>query len=185
MINEIKQDAEERMQKSIASFKQDLTKIRTGRAHISLLDHVTVNYYGSDVPLQQVANINVEDSRTLAITPWEKNMVQPIEKAIMKSDLGLNPMTAGMIIRVPLPQMTEQRRRDMTKIVKNEAENARISVRNIRRDANSDFKQLVKEKMATEDEERKAHEAIQKITDNYISQIDALLEAKEKELLTI
>lgn len=185
MIDDIKKDAGERMQKSVASLQQDLTKIRTGRAHTSLLDHVTVEYYGSQVPLNQVANINVEDSRTLTVVPWEKHMVQAIEKAIMGSDLGLNPATAGTIIRVPLPPLTEERRKDMIKVVRHEAEGGRIAIRNIRRDALGDLKDLLKDKMIGEDDERRAQDDIQGLTDKYVGEIDKVLAEKESELMEI
>lgn len=185
MIDDIKKDAGERMSKSVAALKQELTKIRTGRAHTSLLDHITVEYYGSQVPLNQVSNVNVEDSRTLTVTPWEKEMVSVIEKAIMNSDLGLNPASAGTVIRVPLPPLTEERRKDMIRVVRNEAEGGRIAVRNIRRDAIHDVKDLLKEKMIGEDDEHRAEDEIQTITDKYIAQIDELLAAKESELMEI
>jgi ribosome recycling factor len=185
MINDIQKDAESRMQKSIEAVKGELTKIRTGRAHPSLLNHVTVEYYGSEVPIGQVANIAVEDSRTLAVTPWEKPMVQAVEKAIMTSDLGLNPSTAGTVIRVPMPPLTEERRRDLTKVVKQEGEQGKVAIRNIRRDANSDIKSLLKEKDISEDEARGAEDSIQKITDKYIAEVDKLVEAKEQDLLSI
>ncbi len=185
MLDEIKKDAGERMTKSVASLKQELTKLRTGRAHTSLLDHITVEYYGSQVPLNQVSNVGVEDSRTLTVTPWEKNMVAVIEKAIMTSDLGLNPASAGTVIRVPLPALTEERRKDMIRIVRHEAEGGRIAVRNIRRDALSDVKDLLKEKMIGEDEEHRAHDEIQAITDKHVAQIDKVLADKESELLEI
>jgi ribosome recycling factor len=185
MIEDLRKDAANRMDKSVISFKDDLTKIRTGRAQTSLLDHVTVEYYGSAVPLSQVANINVTDARTITVQPWEKPMVQVVEKAIMQSDLGLNPVTAGEVIRVPLPPLTEERRRELIKVVRAEAENARVAVRNIRRDVLGDVKQLLKEKDISEDDERRAQEAIQKITDQHVAEIDALLERKEKELLEI
>ena len=185
MINDIKKDAIGRMDKSVTALSQELTKIRTGRAHTSLLDHITVEYYGSEVPLNQVANVNVEDSRTLTVSPWEKTMVQPIEKAIMNSDLGLNPATAGTIIRVPLPPLTEERRKDMIRLVRQEAEGGRVAVRNIRRDAISDIKDLQKEKLIGEDEERRAEEEIQTITDKHIAAIDELLQQKEAELMEI
>jgi ribosome recycling factor len=168
MIDDIQKDANTRMGKSVESLVHDLAKLRTGRAHPSLLDHITVSYYGSDVPLSQVSNINVEDARTLTITPWEQNMVAPVEKAIMNSDLGLNPNTAGNVIRVPMPPLTEERRKDMIRIVRQEGENARVAVRNIRRDANHHLKDLVKEKLASEDDERRAEEQVQKITDQHI-----------------
>lgn len=173
------------MKKSIASLQQDLTKIRTGRAHTSLLDHITVEYYGSDVPLSQVSNVNVEDSRTLTVTPWESDMVKPIEKAIMNSDLGLNPATAGNVIRVPLPPLTEERRKDMIRVVRQEAENGRVAIRNIRRDALGDIKDLLKEKMIGEDEERRAETTIQGITDESVAEIDQMLSAKENELMEV
>lgn len=185
MLDEIKKDAASRMAKSVASLQQELTKIRTGRAHTSLLDHITVEYYGSSVPLNQVSNVGVEDSRTLIITPWEKDMVQPIEKAIMTSDLGLNPATAGTVIRVPLPALTEERRKDMIRIVRNEAEGGRIAIRNIRRDALHDVKELLKEKMIGEDEERRAEGDIQDITDKHVGQVDQVLADKESELMEI
>lgn len=185
MIDDIRKDAAERMKKSIASLRQEFTKIRTGRAHTSLLDHITVAYYGSDVPLSQVANVNVEDSRTLTVTPWEKDMVQPIEKAIMSSDLGLNPATAGTVIRVPLPPLTEERRKDMIRVVRHEAENGRVAIRNIRRDALGDIKDLLKEKMIGEDEERRAETVIQDLTDESVAAIDKLLAEKESELMEI
>jgi ribosome recycling factor len=185
MIDDILKDADTRMGKSVESLVHDLAKLRTGRAHPSLLDHITVSYYGSDVPLSQVSNINVEDARTLTITPWEQNMVAPVEKAIMNSDLGLNPNTAGNVIRVPMPPLTEERRKDMIRIVRQEGENARIAVRNIRRDANHHLKDLIKEKLASEDDERRAEEQIQKLTDQHIKQIDELLEKKEADLMEV
>lgn len=185
MIDEIIEDAESRMAKSVDSLKTELTKIRTGRAHPSLLDHVMVDYYGSPTPIKQVANVVAEDSRTLAVTPWEKPMVAAVEKAIMTADLGLNPASQGTVIRVPMPALTEERRRDLVRVVKSEGESARIAVRNIRRDANGDFKDLLKEKEISEDESRKAEENIQKLTDKYIAEIDKLLEAKEKEMMAI
>ena len=178
-------DAGVRMSKSVAALQTELTKIRTGRAHTSLLDHITVEYYGSQVPLNQAANIGVEDSRTLTVTPWEKDMVQAIEKAIMASDLGLNPASAGTVIRVPLPALTEERRKDMIRVVRHEAENGRIAVRNIRRDAMHDVKELLKEKMIGKDEEHRAEGDIQAITDKYIAEIDAVLKVKEDELMEI
>jgi len=185
VLDEIKKDASVRMSKSVASLQQELTKIRTGRAHTSLLDHITVEYYGSQVPLNQVANVGVEDSRTLTVSPWEKDMVKVIEKAIINSDLGLNPATAGTIIRVPLPPLTEERRKDMIRVVRNEAEGARVAVRNIRRDALQDIKELMKEKMIGEDEERRGEGEIQEITDKYVAEIDEVLAVKEAELMEI
>ena len=185
MLDEIKQDAGQRMAKSVASLQLELTKIRTGRAHTSLLDHITVEYYGSQVPLNQVSNVGVEDSRTLTVTPWEKDMVQAIEKAIMGSDLGLNPASAGTVIRVPLPALTEERRKDMIRIVRHEAENGRIAIRSIRRDALHDIKDLLKEKMIGEDDERRAEGEIQVITDKYVAEIDQVLAVKEAELMEV
>jgi ribosome recycling factor len=185
VLDEIKKDAASRMAKSVSALQQELTKIRTGRAHTSLLDHVTVEYYGGQVPLSQVSNVGVEDSRTLVVTPWEKDMVQPSEKAIMTSDMGLNPMSAGTVIRVPLPALTEERRKDMIRIVRNEAEGGRIAIRNIRRDALHDVKELLKEKMIGEDDERRAEGDIQGITDNHVGQIDSVLTTKESELMEI
>lgn len=185
MIQDVKKDADARMKKSIESFKSELSKIRTGRAHTSLLDHVTVEYYGSQVPLSQVASISVEDARTLMVSPWEKQMVAVIEKAILTSDLGLNPATAGMAIRVPMPPLTEERRRDLVKVVRHEAENARVAIRNIRRDANNDLKSLLKDKDISEDEERRGQDDIQKLTDKYVAEVDQLLGVKEKELMEV
>ena len=185
MIDEILEDARTRMGKSIEAFRHELSKIRTGRAHPSLLDHITVEYYGSQVPLNQAANVGVEDSRTLTVTPWEKDMVKVIEKAIMASDLGLNPATAGTVIRVPLPPLTEDRRKDMIRIVRQEAEGGRIAIRNVRRDAIHDVKELMKEKMIGEDDERRAETEIQEITDKYVAEIDEVLAVKEAELMEI
>lgn len=185
MISDIHQDASTRMGKSIDVLKHEFSKIRTGRAHPSLLDQISVSYYGTESSLSQVANIAVEDARTLTITPWEKNMVQVIEKAILKSDLGLNPATNGMVIRIPLPPLTEQRRRDLVKVVKHEAENGRISIRNIRRDANNEIKEALKEKLISEDEAHAAEEKVQKLTDQYIKEVEKLLEAKEADLLSL
>jgi ribosome recycling factor len=185
VLDEIKKDADGRMSKSVASLQQELTKIRTGRAHTSLLDHITVEYYGSQVPLSQVSNVGIEDSRTLVVTPWEKDMVKAIEKAIMTSDLGLNPATAGTVIRVPLPSLTEERRKDMIRVVRNEAEGGRISIRSIRRDAMHDVKELLKEKMIGEDDERRAEGEIQTITDKHVAEVDKVLAGKESELMEI
>jgi len=185
MIDEIREDADSRMAKSIEALKHELSKLRTGRAHTSLLDHITVEYYGSEMPLSQVATVKVEDARTLSVTPWEKSMVAPIEKAIMTSDLGLNPATAGTVIRVPLPPLTEERRKDMIRLVRQEGEKARVAIRNIRRDAIHHLKGLLKEKEISEDEERRAQEAIQKLTDRYVDEVEKLVEAKEKDLMTI
>jgi len=185
MIEEIKQDASQRMEKSIEAFRDTLVKLRTGRANPSLLDQVMVPYYGSNVPLSQAATVSVADARMLNVTPWEKDLVPVIEKAIMASGLGLNPSTSGSVIRIALPPLTEERRRDMVKIVKAEAENARISLRNIRRDANGDFKELLKEKEITEDEERRAEDDIQKITDKFVAQVEKITEEKEADLLEV
>lgn len=185
MIDDIKKDAAARMAKSVESLRNELAKIRTGRAHPSLLDHLVVSYYGSDVPIKQVANVTAEDARTLAVTPWEKAMVQAVEKAIMQSDLGLNPNTAGMVIRVPMPPLTEERRRDLIKVARHEAEQARVAVRNIRRDANHGLKEAVKEKMISEDEERRGEEMVQKLTDDYIKNVDKVLAEKEEDLMSI
>lgn len=185
MINELKEDAEVRMGKSVASLQNDLTKLRTGRAHTSLLDHITVEYYGSDVPLSQVANVSVLDSRTLSVSPWEKPMVQAIEKAIMNSNMGLNPATTGELIRIPLPPLTEERRKDMIKVVRAEGEGAKVAIRNIRRDVLSDVKSLLKDKDITEDDDRHAQDDVQKITDKYVKQVDEALAVKEKDLMEI
>ncbi|QIK37306.1 ribosome recycling factor [Caldichromatium japonicum] len=185
MIEDIKKDAADRMAKSVEALTHELAKIRTGRAHPSLLDHLTVSYYGSEVPLRQVANISAEDARTLLVTPWDRNMVQAVEKAIMQSDLGLNPNTAGTAIRVPMPPLTEERRRDLIKVARNEAEQARVAIRNIRRDANHHLKELVKDKLISEDDERRAQELIQKLTDQYIKEIDTVLAEKEQDLMSI
>ena len=185
MINDVKQDALNRMNKSIESFKVELTKIRTGRAHVSLLNHITVDFYGSEVPIGQAANLSVEDARTLVVTPWDKSMVSVIEKAIMKSDLGLNPSTAGTVIRVPMPPLTEERRKELVKVVRELAENARVAVRNIRRDGNSDLKSLEKDKDISEDEERKGQEMVQQVTNQSTDEIESLLQTKEKELMEI
>jgi ribosome recycling factor len=185
MIDEIINDAEVRMGKSIESLHTEFAKIRTGRAHPSLLDQIQVDYYGSNTPINQVANVSVEDSRTLVVTPWEKDMVAKVEKAIMASGLGLNPATAGTVIRIPMPPLTEERRKDLVKVVKQEAEQARIAIRNIRRDANSDFKDLLKEKEISEDDERKAEERIQKLTDTFVGKIDKVLANKEAELMEV
>jgi ribosome recycling factor len=185
VIDEILADAETRMGKSVDSLRTELTKIRTGRAHPSLLDQIVVDYYGSETPINQVANVTVEDSRTLAVAPWEKQMVAVVEKAIINSGLGLNPSTAGNLIRIPMPPLTEERRRELVKVVKNEGENAKIAIRNIRRDANSDFKDLLKEKDISEDECHDAEDSVQKHTDKYVASVDEVIAVKEKELMEI
>jgi ribosome recycling factor len=185
MLDDIKKDAAQRMAKCVETFQGDLRKLRTGRAHPALVENVKVDYYGSDVPLKQVANIAVEDARTLTISPWEKNMVAAIEKAIHKSDLGLTPMTAGTVIRVPLPPLTEERRRDITKVVRADAENARVAVRNVRRDVLGDVKEALKEKMISQDDEKRAEVDIQKLTDKYVGEIDQHLATKEKEIMQV
>jgi len=185
MIKDLLKDAEVRMGKSVESLKNELSKIRTGRAHPSLLEHITVDYYGSQVSLSQVANISVGDARMLNVTPWEKQMVPVIEKAIMNSDMGLNPATAGEVIRVPLPALTEERRKDMIKLVRKEAEGAKVAIRNIRRDVLGDVKTLLKEKEITEDEERSSQDDVQKLTDKYVAHVDVVLQEKEKDLMEI
>ena len=185
MINDIIKDAKERMEKSVESLRSQMSKVRTGRAHPSILDSVMVNYYGVDTPLKQLANITTEDSRTLALTVFDKSSAQAVEKAILTSDLGLNPASAGAVIRIPLPPLTEERRRDLVKIVRAEAEQARVAVRNIRRDANNDLKELLKEKEITEDEEHSAADDVQKLTDTYVKKIDESLKAKEQDLMEV
>jgi ribosome recycling factor len=184
-MHKIIKDAELRMQKCIEAFKQAMQKLRTGRANPSLLEHIRVEYYGNDVPLNQVGSISIGDSRTLVVTPFEKRMVPIIEKAIMTSDLGLNPATSGEVIRVPLPAITEERRKEFTKLVRNEAETARVSIRNVRRDANTELKELLKKKIIAEDEERRLGDAVQKLTDKFTVEVDHLLAAKEKDLMAI
>jgi ribosome recycling factor len=184
-MNKVLKDAEVRMQKSIESFKHEVSKLRTGRAHPSLLEHLRVDYYGNPTPLSQVANVTVADARTLMITPWEKKMIGPIEKAIQTSDLGLNPATSSDVIRVPLPALTEERRKELIKVVRNEAEGARVSIRNARRDANNEFKDMLKNKVIAEDEERKSTDAVQKLTDKYINEVEAILSTKETDLMAI
>lgn len=182
-VDSIKDDASTRMRKSLEALKQDLAKLRTGRAHTSLLDHIHVAYYGTDMPLNQVASISIADSRTLSVTPWEKRMVPEVEKAIMNSELGLNPVTAGEVIRVPLPPLTEERRRDMIKLVRHEGENTRIAIRNIRRDANAHLKKLIKDESLPRDAEHRAEAEIQKTTDRQIAAVEEILKAKEAELM--
>ena len=185
MINEIQKDAESRMQKSVESLQSAFGKIRTGRAHPSILDAVRVEYYGAEMPLSQVANVNVEDARTLSVVPWERTMVPKVEKAIMTADLGLNPSTAGTVIRVPMPALTEETRKGYTRQARTEAEHAKVAVRNIRRDANGDLKALLKQKEISEDEERQAQDGIQKLTDRFIAEIDKSLEQKESDLMQV
>jgi len=185
MINDIKKSAEQKMQKSFEALIIGFGKIRTGRAHTGILDHITIDYYGSPVPISQVANVNLADSRTINVTPWEKNLLGQIEKTIRDSDLGLNPVTVGEIIRVPMPVLTEERRRDLTKVVKQEAEAARVSMRNIRRDANTHLKTMLKEKEIAEDDERRGQDEVQKLTNHHISEIDKILQAKEVELMSV
>jgi len=185
MIEPIKNTAESKMKKALEALQNELAKLRTGRAHPSLLDHVRVKYYDNEVPLNQVASITVSDARNLLVTPWEKAMVPAIEKAIMTADLGLNPATSGTVIRVPMPALTEERRREMAKLVKNEAENSRVSIRNLRRDANNQLKELLKKKEISEDDERRAQDIIQKLTDKYIAEVDRMAMVKEKELMEV
>lgn len=185
MINELKKDAEDRMKKAVEVLGHNFNKIRTGRAHPSILDTVRVSYYGSEMPLSQVANIGVEDARTLTVTPWERSMVPDVEKAIMKSDLGLNPSTAGTVIRIPMPALTEETRKGYIKQARAEAEHARVSIRNVRRDVISDIKELLKDKEISEDQDRKAQEDIQKVTDKFIAEVDKALTAKEADLMEI
>jgi ribosome recycling factor len=184
-MHQIIKDAETRMRKSIASFKTEIAKLRTGRAHPSILDHVRIDYYGTEMPISQVANINVSDARTLTIAPWEKKLVPLIEKAIRNSDLGLNPTTTGDIIRVPMPALNEERRKELIKVVRTEAETARVSIRNVRRDANAELKEILKSKKMTEDEEHRLSDEVQKLTDKFVAEVDQLLAAKESELMAI
>lgn len=184
-MHKVTKDAEARMRKSIEAFKVEIAKLRTGRANPGILDHIRVNYYGNEMPINKVANVNVSDARTLTITPWEKNMVQLIEKAIMNSDLGLNPATTGDVIRVPMPALNEERRKELIKVVRAEAENARVSVRNARRDANAELKEMLKAKAISEDEERRFIDEIQKVTNKFVAEIDQLTTAKEADLMAI
>jgi ribosome recycling factor len=184
-LTEIRKSTEQKMLKSIEALKHDLAKIRTGRAHTGLLDHIQVDYYGSMVPLSQVANVGLGDARTITVQPWEKKMLAVIEKAIRESDLGLNPSSQGDMLRVPMPPLTEERRREMTKVVRHEGENARVAVRNLRRDAIHHLKELLKKKDVSEDDERRAQDDVQKLTDRYVGDIDKLVAEKEKELLTV
>lgn len=185
MIDEILKDAEQRMQKSIESMRTDMAKIRTGRASPALIDHLMVDYYGSPTPINQVANITVQDARTLGVQPWEKPMVPVVERAIMEANLGLNPMTTGELIRIPLPPLTEERRKEMVKVAAGEGENCKVAIRNIRRDANSDFKSLLKDKDISEDEEKRAEDLVQKLTDKYVADVDTVVKEKEADILTV
>ena len=184
-VADTKKGVEQKMQRSIDAFKNDLSKIRTGRAHTGLLDHIQCDYYGSPVPISQVANLTLIDARTIGVQPWEKKMVQVVEKAIRESDLGLNPATQGDVIRVPMPALTEERRRELTKVVKSEAETAKVAVRNLRRDANEQLKKLVKDKEISEDDERRAGDDVQKLTDKFVAEIDKLVVTKEAEIMTV
>ena len=185
MINDVKKSAEQKMGKSVEALKADLGKIRTGRAHTGLLDHIHVDYYGTMMPLAQVANVTLADPRTIGVQPWEKKMIPVVEKAIRDSDLGLNPATSGDVIRIPMPALTEERRRELTKVVHKDAENARIAVRNIRRDANEQLKKLLKDKQCSEDDERHAQVDVQKLTDRFIAEIDKVMAAKEADLMAV
>lgn len=185
MIDEILKDAEQRMKKSIESMRSEMAKIRTGRASPALIDHLTVDYYGTATPINQVANISVQDARTLAVQPWEKNMVPVVEKAIMEANLGVNPVTAGELIRIPMPPLTEERRKEMVKVAAAEGESGKVAIRNIRRDANHDFKSLLKEKEISEDDDKRAHESVQQLTDKYVEDIDRIVSEKEAEILQV
>jgi ribosome recycling factor len=184
-VADVKKSAEQKMQKSLDSLKGNLAKIRTGRAQPSLLDHIQVDYYGSMVPLSQVANLGLADARTITVQPWEKKMVQVVEKAIRESDLGLNPSTQGELIRVPMPALTEERRKELNKVVKSEGEDAKVAIRNVRRDANESLKKLLKDKAISEDDERRAQDDVQKLTDRYIADVDKQVVEKEKEIMTV
>ena len=185
MLDELKKDAAERMAKCVVALKTEFKRMRTGRASTALLEQIRVEYYGSEMPLSQVANVVVEDARTLAVTPWDKTMIPAIEKAIHKSDLGLSPNTAGTVIRLPVPPLTEERRKDLVKSAKHEAENARVAVRNVRRDVMNDLKDMLKEKLVSQDDEKRAHDEVQKLTDKYVGEIDSTLADKEKDLLHV
>jgi ribosome recycling factor len=185
MLEDIRKDAISRMTKCVQTFQAETKKLRTGRAHTSLVDHLKVDYYGAEVPLQQIASISVEEGRTLVISPYEKSSVQAVEKAILKSDLGLTPMTAGTVIRIPMPPLTEERRKELTKVIRHDAENARVAVRNVRRDVMADVKELLKEKLVSQDDERRGEVEIQKLTDKYVAEIDQILAAKEKEIMQV
>ncbi len=185
MIADIRKNAEQKMMKSLETLKADFGKVRTGRAHTGILEHVMVDYYGNPTPISQVANLTLIDARTIGVQPWEKNMVAPVEKAIRDADLGLNPATQGNLIRVPMPPLTEERRRDLTKVVRSEAENAKVAVRNVRRDANEHLKKLLKDKSISEDEDRRAQDDIQKLTDRFVAEVDKALHAKEADLMAV
>lgn len=185
MIDDILKDAEQRMDKSIESMRSEMAKIRTGRASSALIDHLTVDYYGTSTPLNQVANVSVQDARTLAVQPWEKNMVPVVEKAIMEANLGLNPVTAGDLIRIPMPALTEERRKEMVKVAAAEGESGKVAIRNIRRDANNDFKTLLKDKEISEDDDKRAHDLVQKLTDKYVEAVDRIVAEKEVEILQV
>jgi ribosome recycling factor len=185
ILTEVRSSTEQKMHKSIEALKHDLAKIRTGRAHTGLLDHIQVEYYGAMVPLSQVANVGLADARTITVQPWEKKMLTVVEKAIRESDLGLNPASQGELLRIPMPPLTEERRREMTKVVRHEGENARIAVRNLRRDAIHQLKEMLKKKEVSEDDERRAQDEVQKLTDRFVNDIDKLVAEKEKELLTV
>ena len=185
MIEDVKKEAAERMAKCVVALKGEFKRMRTGRANTGLLEHIRVEYYGSDMPLNQVANVTVEDARTLAVTPWDKSMVPVIEKAIHKSDLGLSPTTAGSVIRIPLPPLSEERRKDIIKVARHEAENARVAIRNVRRDVMNDLRDMLKEKLVSQDDDRRAQEDVQKLTDRYVAEADQVLAEKEKELLAV
>jgi ribosome recycling factor len=185
MISDVRQSAEQKMTRSIETLKSDLAKVRTGRAHTGLLDHIHVDYYGTSMPLTQVANVTLADPRTIGVTPWEKKMIPVVEKAIRESDLGLNPATSGDLIRVPMPPLTEERRKELIKVVHKEAEAAKVAVRNVRREANDQLKKLLKDKQCSEDEERRAHDDLQKVTDRFVAEVDRLLQAKEADLMAI
>jgi ribosome recycling factor len=185
MIADVKKTADHKMHKSVEALKAEFFKVRTGRAHTGLLEHITVDYYGAPTPLNQVANLTLLDARTIGVTPWEKNMLPKIEKAIRESDLGLNPATVGDTVRVPMPPLTEERRRELIKLVRHEAESARVAIRNVRRDAIAQLKELLKEKKISEDEERRAQDEIQKLTDRYIAEVDKVLQGKEADLMAV
>jgi ribosome recycling factor len=185
MLEDVKKDTAQRMAKCVANLKEHYKHMRTGRANVGLLDGLKVEYYGAEMPLNQVANVTVEDARTLAVSPWDKSMVPAIEKAILKSDLGLTPNTAGQVIRLPLPAMTEERRKDLTKVARHEAEAARVAVRNVRRDVMNELKEMLKEKLISQDDEKRVHEEIQKLTDKHVADVDAVLADKEKELMQV